>query len=469
IIEDNFDSIWGRDYGAHTIYRDDVDELLLVDWIYNRNRPADDNIPITIAQHAGVPLYSTTEEPYDLMATGGNFMSDGMGTGFSSELILEENEGGMTWWGAQFPDHTVEDIDNIVFDFMGIDRYIKMEVLPYDLIHHIDMHMKLLDEETILMGEYPAGVADGPQIEANLEYVLSNYESSFGTPYEVVRIQMPPDGNAYPNTSGDYRTYTNLVFVNKTVIVPTYEEQYDAPALEILAEQLPGYNVVGIQCNDIIQLSGAIHCITKAVGVSDPLLIVHDHLDDTDNETDDYQVDATIQHVSDINEASVFYSINGADFIETSMVMTSTIDDTWTAYIPAQPQGTEIDYYIDAMANSGKEQVRPIVAPEGHWTFNIVGEAVGIEELAISSPISAVYPNPANGITVVQLDMPTITSAVRLSLKDMLGRDVLDIHAGTLARGQNKFFFNAETLPAGVYSVVLEAGDQRYTTPLMVR
>ena len=35
--------------------------------------------------------------------------------------------------------------------FMGIERYIKMETLPYDEIHHIDMHMKLLDEETILM------------------------------------------------------------------------------------------------------------------------------------------------------------------------------------------------------------------------------------------------------------------------------------------------------------------------------
>lgn len=38
---------------------------------------------------------------------------------------------------------------------MGIDRYIKMDELPYDGIHHIDMHMKLLDEETLLVGEYP--------------------------------------------------------------------------------------------------------------------------------------------------------------------------------------------------------------------------------------------------------------------------------------------------------------------------
>ena len=38
---------------------------------------------------------------------------------------------------------------------MGINRYITMPTLPYDGIHHIDMHMKLLDEETLLVGEYP--------------------------------------------------------------------------------------------------------------------------------------------------------------------------------------------------------------------------------------------------------------------------------------------------------------------------
>ena len=117
-------------------------------------------------------MYNTTEPPYDLMATGGNFMSDGMGTTFSSKLIEEENSGSYAWNGpagdVYYPNHSLTDIENILQQFMGIDNYIIMETLPYDGIHHIDMHMKLLDEETILMAEYPNGVADGPQIEAKL-------------------------------------------------------------------------------------------------------------------------------------------------------------------------------------------------------------------------------------------------------------------------------------------------------------
>lgn len=42
-----------------------------------------------------------------------------------------------------------------MLDYLGLDRYIKMETLPYDDIHHIDMHMKLIDEETILVGQFP--------------------------------------------------------------------------------------------------------------------------------------------------------------------------------------------------------------------------------------------------------------------------------------------------------------------------
>ena len=108
------------------------------------------------------------------------------------------------------------EIDTIMKHFMGIEPFIKMPTLPYDGIHHIDMHMKLLDEETILVGEYPQGVADGPQIEANINYIKNNYTSAFGTPYRFIRIQMPPDAQGqYPDTWGDYRTYTNSIFINK--------------------------------------------------------------------------------------------------------------------------------------------------------------------------------------------------------------------------------------------------------------
>jgi agmatine deiminase len=468
IIPGDYNTIWSRDYGAHTVYRNDVDDLVLVDWIYNRNRPNDDAIPLALAEYLGLPLYSTSESPWDLMATGGNFMADGQGTAFSSRLIVNENQGGYAWSGTYYPDHTEEEIDNIMSEFMGIDTYIKMQTLPYDGIHHIDMHMKLLDEETLIIGQYPQGVADGPQIEANIDYVLSNYESTFGAPYEVIRVQMPPEGGSYPNTNGDYRTYANMVFVNKTVIIPVYEEQYDAPALEIIEEALPGYTIVPIQCNDIIQLSGAIHCITKAVGVNEPLLIVHNDLPDTEDDLNEYQVDAIIKHTSDIANASVFYRTSNGAFSELMMNLTNAADDIWTGYIPAQEVGTEIDYYIHSEANSGKQQVRPIVAPEGHWTFNVTGANVGLDEVSENNVIQEIYPNPANSITAIPIELPE-AAQVKVSLLDMMGRSVKVIEENRLPKGSSKLFFDAADLAPGAYNVTLQAGTHSYSRRVMVR
>ena len=168
-----------------------------------------------------------------------------------------------------------------------------MPVLPFDGIHHIDMHMKLLDESTLMVSEYPQGVADGPQIEANLQYVLSNVTTKWGTPFDVIRIPSPPEfGGGYPNQNGDYLTYSNAVFVNNTILLPTYYEQYDTTAIRVWEEAMPGYNVVGIDCDspneDIISLSGAIHCITHSVGVADPLMISHLPLQDTEDTENSY-------------------------------------------------------------------------------------------------------------------------------------------------------------------------------------
>ena len=67
-------SIWMRDYGQNTVYKDDVDSLYLVDWIYNRPRPDDDSYPEMLANYLNLDLYQTSQSPYDLLATGGNFI-----------------------------------------------------------------------------------------------------------------------------------------------------------------------------------------------------------------------------------------------------------------------------------------------------------------------------------------------------------------------------------------------------------
>jgi agmatine/peptidylarginine deiminase len=457
-------SVWIRDYGPNCVYKNDVDSLQLIDWIYNRiSRPKDDTVPEGMARHFQLPIYHATKAPYDFVATGGNWMTDGMGTAFSSKLIIDENKSS----GGFGVNHTEAEIDTIVKKFLGVNRYIKMDKLPYDGIHHIDMHMKLLDEETLIVGEYPASISDGPQIEANLQYVLANFKTAFGTDYRVVRVPMPDDFGKWPSTNGDYLTYANASFVNKTILMPIYNETEDTTALRIWREACPGYRVVGINSNPSIPASGAIHCITHEISTANPLLMTHQRLRDTYNTTSPYTATATIKHRSGISSATLYYTTDTNQTYQ-SVSMTAGSNDLWSANIPAQAAGTEVFYYIKANASSGKEQVRPIVAPQGFYQFKVLGNSVGIREISLSEVVRSIFPNPSKGITCLPIETSQGLS-LKIDCFNVLGEKVANVFEGETKVGENKFFLNTAEMPAGVYFIRYQTSQQETTKRLIVR
>ncbi|MBL7826859.1 MAG: agmatine deiminase family protein [Saprospiraceae bacterium] len=476
------DSIWVRDYGPPCIYGNGVDSLMLVDWIYNRTRYLDNAIPAKIGQYLHLPVYATTTAPYDLVNTGGNFMSDGMGTAFASKLIFRNNDQIANGEGVDTVDifgttnHTESSIDNIMAEFMGINRYIKMEELPYDGIHHIDMHMKLLDEETLLVGQFPLNTSDGPQIEANIQYVLSQFKTSFGRDFKVIRIPMPPyEGGQYAPFGGVnsldalYPTYINAVFVNKTVIMPKYNIPEDGAAQDTFQKYLPGYEIVQVDCGSIIYNGGAVHCITKEIGVADPLLIQHAVLTCQDNsQTSGYEVSATIRHRSGISGAKVYYTTDlSASW--TSIDMEHVFGDTaflWSALIPPQAPGKTVYYYIEAQAENGKSITRPLPAPEAYWSFCVTQSSSTVEPLRVR--LEDVYPNPASAMTVVPVHSNQKTQAV-IRVLDALGRPCMELFNGELQAGKNQYFFDAARLTSGVYFIECQTGSWVRTQKVVVR
>ena len=453
-------SVWTRDYSANSVYMNDVDSLVMVDWKYNRpTRTSDDTVSHMLARRLRVPLYET-QGANQLIHTGGNFMSDGLGTAFSSKLGLNENTS-----------LTEAQINTIMQNFMGITRYPKMDVLPYDGIHHIDMHMKLLNEETLLIGQYPSGTADGPQIEANLQYILSGFNSVFGTPYKVIRIPQPPDqlnGYTYPNNGGNYLTYTNSSIINKTVIVPQYYTQYDTTALRIFRDAMPGYNIVGINSNSTISASGSLHCITHSVGVTNPLLIVHQNLPNTNDTTMYRQVNARIQCKGGIYSATVYYT-NDTTLGFTSVAMNNIGGNVWRGDIPAYPAGTHVFYYIKAHANSGKEQVRPMPAPRGTFMYWVLGTLTGINDNTnLLITMKPAFPNPSHGITCIPVSFSKNTKGT-IKLYDMIGKEVTIIYEGEMPAGEKNFVINSLTISPGAYLISVETSEGRITQKLMIR
>ncbi|HQY21188.1 MAG TPA: agmatine deiminase family protein [Ignavibacteria bacterium] len=443
----SFNSVWSRDYGPWSAYSGVADSLKIVDWVYNRPRPLDDVISVYFANYANLPIYQATQAPNDLISPGGNFLHDGNGTAFSSKLVLDEN-----------PTHTEAEIDTLVRRYNGIKRYIKMNTLPYDGIHHIDMHMKVLDEETLLVGQYPTGVSDGPFIEANLQYILNNFPTCYGRPYKVVRIPMPPSLTGQYPPSSSYYTYTNSLFVNKTMMVPIYGFPQDTTALRIYRENLPGYRVVGINCSSMISAGGALHCIAKEIGAVEPIFISHAKLYNTNNTVLPYEVKAYIKTKSNVSGAKVYWSTDTSVGFN-QLTMTALASDTFRTFIPAQPLGANVYYYITANSNSGRTISKPLTAPGGFYQFRIDNPTViNNGQQVYTFALNQNYPNPFNPSTSIGFEIPAF-GFVKLKVYDLLGKEIATLINEAKHAGNYKVKFSDSDLSAGIYFYRLEVNN----------
>ena len=457
----DFNSLWIRDYGPNTVYREAVLERHFVDWIYNRvDQELDDHIAQFLADIVQVPLHCMDSEPRDLVHTGGNFMTDGMGTGFSTKIILEEN-GLNNSLGVS--NHSEADIDALMKMSMGIHRYIKLDTLPYDHIHHMDMHMKLLDEETILIGEYPEGVADGPQIEANIEYIHENFKAPSGNPYRIVRIPMPADEGNYPPL-GDYYTYTNALIVNKSILLPVYDIPEDDEAIAIWKKAMPGYTIAPITCTSIVEYLGAIHCITKEIGVRNPLWIGHAKpLQGCSNfETN---IVAEVKHATGIENVSLSYWTNTNPGLMTEVEMINTSNHSYEVNIPALT-GDTLFYYIEAEAVNGKLINRPMVAPEGTFVLPIAACVSSTDEALFMGKQWKVYPNPVAEMLNIELES-SIWGNVQFSLTNSLGEKIIqtaDVASGITLNKP----IDVGALPVGIYFLTISNGEEWSTKKILI-
>jgi len=322
---------WTRDYGPWFIFNDESMEI--VDHVYNRPRPYDDLIPSVIGSEWGMAVYGM-----DLTTTGGNHMSDGLGISMSTELVYNEN-----------PGLSEAEVDAIMLEYLGNDY----EVLGYiesGGIHHIDCWAKFLSPSTILVKDVPTGSSSYTLLNNRAEY-LSGLTSSWGEPYNIVRVYCP------------YGTaYTNSIILNNKVFVPTFNSSWDDSALAVYENAMPGYEVIGFDGSWLDD--DAIHC--RAMGVPDRemLRIHHVPLHDTEDTLNARQVKIVIQDCSATglitDSLKVYYSVDGGAY--NSLLLSATAHpDTFETSIPVQPLGSEVRYFIKAADNSGRVETHPFI------------------------------------------------------------------------------------------------------------
>lgn len=100
------------------------------------------------------------------------------------------------------------------------------------------------------------------------------------------------------------------------------------------------------------------------------------------------------------------------------------------------------------------------------------GTIVGVEEIAETYPretrLFQNYPNPFNPITTINFDVPK-KEWVRLTVFDVLGREVAVLVDGEKEQGSYSVVFNAQGISSGVYFYRLKSGGAMLTKKMIVQ
>ena len=334
------DSYWVRDYGPWYIFEDR--NPAIVDNIYNRPRPNDDNISGVFANYWNIPMYGM-----NLQHTGGNMMEDGRGHGVSDDLVFQENN------------YNEENVRNKMRDYLGIDPY-HVTIDPQgDYIAHVDCWGKYLAPDKILIAQLPQSNPRYQYYEEVAEY-FENTNCCWGYPYRVYRVQEPGGYTLAP--------YTNSLILNKTVYVPMgTNNTYNQDAIAVYQEAMPGYEIIGVNGGSAgWENTDALHCRTR--GVMDFNMLFVDHRDVLHGEQEWQESIPVVSKFIAYSGANlkqdsllVYYSIDGGAYQTAHMTATGNPDE-YVGYITGYQGGSEIDYYVFGADESGHRYTQPVFA-----------------------------------------------------------------------------------------------------------
>ena len=357
------DSYWVRDYGPWYIFEDR--NPAIVDNVYNRPRPNDDNISGVFANYWSIPMYGM-----NLEHTGGNMMEDGRGHGVSDNLVLQENNNNET------------NVRNKMRDYLGIDPY-HITIDPQgDYIAHVDCWGKYLAPDKILIAQVPTSNSHYADYESVANYFATT-NCCWGYPYHVYRVFEPGGNTLAP--------YTNSLILNKTVYVPLgTNNTYNNDALAVYQEAMPGYTIVGVTNNDWStswENTDALHCRTRGIMDFDMLFVDHREVLFGEQEwQESFPVVSKFIAYSgaDLKQDSllVYYSIDGGAYQVAHMTATGNPDE-YVGYITGYQGGSEINYYVFGADESGHRYTQPVFADLDPHHFT-VGEHQPTGELIIT-------------------------------------------------------------------------------------
>jgi agmatine deiminase len=261
--------VWIRDYGPIFVTRDGPEPLAIIDWdfdgwggkaetYYGSAAGLDNEVPRRIADLLGLPRFVP-----GVVLEGGGIEVNGAGTLLAArECLLHMRSRG----DAQAA------LEQKLADYLGVRHFIWLDNVSFegdDTDGHIDNLARFVGPNRVVCvvtsdrGSNMYGPLQGAR------QALQAAHDQDGRPLEVIDLPLPQAFHYHWDPPGGKQrqrfpaSYANFYIGNKVVLVPTYADPNDLPALRVIQDCFPTRQVIGIDCCDYILGQGAIHCSSQ--------------------------------------------------------------------------------------------------------------------------------------------------------------------------------------------------------------
>ena len=245
---------WVRDYGPLFIQQTNGavhvadGQLPLKDEGAGARHRCEDEAPGEFAKAMGLPV-----RPVPMFLVGGNLLSNGDGLCLSTTRLALYN---------RLLGHDPNEIGPLLQKHLGFKSWLCVAPLAREKTGHVDMFVTFTAPNVAVVGQIAP--SEDPENARRLDETaraLQRRQTSLG-PIQVHRVPMSRTPGGY------WRTYTNVVFANGTLLVPTYTGAAPGERDEVLllyARLLSGWKIVGVCSDTLASHSGGLHCITRNV------------------------------------------------------------------------------------------------------------------------------------------------------------------------------------------------------------
>jgi len=238
----SYDGIWIRDYCPFSTIND-LNKIELIDFMYHKTK--DNLFARAIAKYLKINV-----KTMPLNMQGGNLIINQNGIAICTDLILQQNN------------ISKNTLFKILKTHLNISQLVVLKKLQNEATGHIDMLLKFANSSTLLATQLTENMSDYEVMTENIATLKAQIPS-----INIVQIPIATDNDSYEQLGNIFYSYTNAVVLNKSVMLPLYGEPTDELAFSIFQKVYPKHTIQGIFTKDIIQLKGALHCMTAQIVV----------------------------------------------------------------------------------------------------------------------------------------------------------------------------------------------------------